>query len=102
MAFVGISNIACINAFAVQDVDNCLAGWVVCDAAHKDAFVAVAGEGCSGISGSAAGAKVNFININLGAKFKLIEKAFFVGAKIVVIHQEDVLKRSANADDASH
>lgn len=101
-SILGISNVARINTFVVEGIEDGLASRIFGDAAHKNGFVAAARKSSSSVCGAAAGAEFDFVDVDLGAELQLIEKAVAIGAKIVMIDEINVLKGRADANDTSH
>ena len=87
-----VSNVTTIDTLIVEGVNNCFAGRILRDTAHENRFMTIASKGSSGICSATAGAKLDFININLGAKLELVKKAAAISAEIVVINKVDVLQ----------
>ena len=79
-----------------------MTGSIIGDAAHKDGFMIITSKGRGSISGATAGAEINFVDVDFGAKLDLIEVAALVDAKIVVINKINVLKGSAYTYNSCH
>ena len=81
-----VGNIAAIDTFFVKRGNNSSAGGIVSNAAHKDGFMTIASKSGGGISGAAACAKFDLVDIDFGAKLDLIEETTLVGAEVVMVN----------------
>ena len=91
MNVFGVSDVATVDTFAVEGGYDSFASRIIGDTAHKDGFVAVAGESGGRIGGAAASTEVDFVDVDFATELNLVEVAALVGAKIVMVNKIDVL-----------
>ena len=79
-----------------------MAGGIVRNATDENRFVTVARKSSSSVSGATASAVFNLVDIYFGTEFELIEETFGVGAKVIAIDEEDILKGRTDASNTCH
>ena len=91
MCIWNICYITAVDAFIVKGGENRGTGWIVGDTTNKNGLVAITGKSGGSIRSASACTKFNFVDVDFGSKFDLVEKTTFVSAKIVMVNEIHVL-----------